>query len=165
MSIEGYWVSPSGKVTEVKTSHIDYMLEKPQVFGMTKQHMLDAYDKYDEKIGLEGSAREELMLEAVKKGWVRVRTDQRSQGLNVQVWYLDDRTKMALLDMAIELVGEKHLSKNTEIRVGEIKTQKYLYSDFEELLKGKGVLATRHIGAYAKIKTLKELFYLNESAG
>jgi len=87
-----YWISPSGKVIDVGTNHIDVVIKNPQVFGLTPEKIKDAYEKHGEAMGSEGQAREELIIWLVKKGWVRVRR-YRNDGYSVNIGRMSKKIK------------------------------------------------------------------------
>ncbi len=106
--VDAYWLSPKGKVHEVNQTHIMFILDNPELFKTTKIDLVEVYKKYKEKIGWEGKAREEILTEALKKGWVRIR-DYGNNGWSLQVWELDNYTKNVIWKWAaksLELIGE-----------------------------------------------------------
>jgi hypothetical protein len=73
----GYWIHGK-KVYDVQfTHHIGLILEEPQLFGWDKDYVRDIFKKYDEKLNVEGQAREELIKQAASDGWIRVRHYQK----------------------------------------------------------------------------------------
>jgi len=52
-----FFISPKGELVTTKGTHIDTIIKYPKKFGVTKEYIEGVYDKYDEKIGQEGSAR------------------------------------------------------------------------------------------------------------
>lgn len=70
--MEGYWITPSGQsISAIR--HIEAIINNPKLFGETRESIEKTYEKHGEKIGLEGSAREEVMIRAIEKGFIRVR--------------------------------------------------------------------------------------------
>jgi hypothetical protein len=68
-STKAHWVNPSGKVYDVKDTHIIFVSEKPSLFKTTTEKMKKLYDKYDEKFPKqEGKARVEIMTGLPKLG-------------------------------------------------------------------------------------------------
>ena len=66
---KAHWVNPSGKVYDVKDTHIIFVSEKPSLFKTTTEKMKKLYDKYDEVFPKqEGKARIEIMTDIVKRG-------------------------------------------------------------------------------------------------
>ncbi len=70
-----YWISPEGELFGV-TRHIHFISSNLEKFGFTRQHYEDVYIKQDEKLGIEGKARVELMREAMINGWIRARYNE-----------------------------------------------------------------------------------------
>lgn len=69
----GYWFN-GWKAVDVSTStHIKAILENPDTFDMTEEHIKSIYDSYGEPYGLEGKAREDIIKEVARNGWIRVR--------------------------------------------------------------------------------------------
>jgi len=62
---EAYWISPQGEIYPVKITHIRFILDNPDMFKTTKIDLLEIYKKYNEKIGWEGKAREEIMTKII----------------------------------------------------------------------------------------------------
>jgi len=54
-------------------SHIRYLIRNHSVFQISKATIEKTYAKYNERMGFEGRAREELMITALTNGWIRVR--------------------------------------------------------------------------------------------
>lgn len=68
-----FFISPKGELIDTKGSHIDTIFRFPQKFGLTKEYIESIYKKYNEPLSLEGKAREEILIELIKKGWIRIR--------------------------------------------------------------------------------------------
>jgi len=86
-----YWINPRGDHLPVPIHHISVVIDHPEVFNLTREHVLAVYEKYGEKIGLEGRAREEIMLDLLKKGWIRLRENPKKHCWKCQVWRFTDR--------------------------------------------------------------------------
>lgn len=69
----GYWISPGGASFPVSQNHILTVIEAPEKFNMTREAIEAVYARHKEPFGSEGNAREELILDLVKRGWVRIR--------------------------------------------------------------------------------------------
>jgi len=54
-------------------SHIRYLIRNHSAFQISKATIEKTYAKYNERMGFEGCAREELMITALTNGWIRVR--------------------------------------------------------------------------------------------
>ena len=76
---KAHWVSPSGKIIPVKDKHIITVSEKPRMYGTTIDKMKKEYEKYGETFPTdEGKAREKIMTDIVKRGWIRTRITPRT---------------------------------------------------------------------------------------
>jgi len=78
-----YWISPKGEIIDVQQKHINTVIRYPEKFGFTKHFVKFMYDKYKEKIGQEGKAREKLMLALFNEGWIRIRRYKTFWSINV----------------------------------------------------------------------------------
>ena len=71
---DAYWIHDrKKKVYGVDRVHIRDMIDNPERFGLTRGDIEAIYEKHGERLGLEGQAREELILDAVNNGWIRAR--------------------------------------------------------------------------------------------
>ena len=57
----GLFISPQGEIVEVEQSHINTVILYPARFGITIQEIESVYAKHKEPVGVEGSAREEIL--------------------------------------------------------------------------------------------------------
>lgn len=99
-----YWISPKNEVINVPTVHIDTVITNPETFGLTKEGIQKIYDSYGEPLGSEGKAREEIILDLVRKGWIRIR-QYRNQGWSVNVGKLSKKVKDNLFDWATKITS------------------------------------------------------------
>jgi hypothetical protein len=89
---EAYWINPEGKVTPVQESHIKEVLHSPKYFGTTSKYVRSVFDKYGEKYGFEGKAREEIIKDLFEKGWIRVRR-KKDMSFTIQTAKLTEAAK------------------------------------------------------------------------
>ncbi|MFW6046366.1 MAG: hypothetical protein ACOCP4_00985 [Candidatus Woesearchaeota archaeon] len=73
VSTYAFWINPKGQIIGGLKSHIAMVFEKPEKFGLTKEYIDDKYKKYGEQRGVEGKAREEILKELLKEGFIRIR--------------------------------------------------------------------------------------------
>ncbi|MFZ7132855.1 MAG: hypothetical protein ACOWWR_10895 [Eubacteriales bacterium] len=52
-----FWISPYDLAYKIKTTHIAYILDNPELFNLSKAWLLSIYQKYNEKIGFKGKSR------------------------------------------------------------------------------------------------------------
>jgi glutamyl-tRNA reductase len=111
-----YWISPKGEIIQVTgtsgTTHIDTVINNPDVFGVTIDEMKEVYEKYGEPFRTEGKAREEIIRNIVKKGWIRVRKYKNSHW-SFNVHRLSKKVKDHIFDWA-DKITEKGLFNQNE---------------------------------------------------
>ena len=90
MDEKAFWISPDGEITPVGRNHISEVISNPAKFGMTREEIKRAYEHHDERLGLEGMAREEIIKTLIGRGWIRIRDYGRY--LSVQVHSMEDST-------------------------------------------------------------------------
>ena len=71
-SSAGFWVRDC-RIMSLMSSHVRAIIDHPEVFGLSAERVHSTYERYNERIGQEGRARIELIQEASRAGWVRVR--------------------------------------------------------------------------------------------
>ena len=69
----GFWIKGNEILDLDGRKHIDFLFKSPEAFGLTREEINAEYEKYNEKLGQEGRARENLIKKVSKNGWVRVR--------------------------------------------------------------------------------------------
>ena len=57
-----FFISPSGEIIYVGTTHIAQVISNPEKFGMSFEAIKKIYQQNDERIGLEGKARREILI-------------------------------------------------------------------------------------------------------
>ena len=88
MEKHGFWISKDQYLNITGSKHIQEIIKTPELYGLTSALAQSVYKKYDEKFGLEGKAREELIKTATLNGWIRVRQYLRPDYWSIQfdIW-------------------------------------------------------------------------------
>ena len=115
MKYDAYWVNPNGKIIGVDMRHIGYVRDNPQEFKLTHDYIKKVYDKYGERYGIEGKAREEIMVQLMKDGWIRIRNNRNVW--TIQVYNLDKRAKDNIWEFAQNLVMNERVGKFSEVYI------------------------------------------------
>ena len=68
-----FFISPKGQILFVKTNHIAAVIENPHQFGLTLAEIKSKYTDHGERLGTEGIARREILIQLVSQGWIRLR--------------------------------------------------------------------------------------------
>jgi hypothetical protein len=66
-----------GALVEVPHTHVRLVLAHPSSFGFTDTELHRLYGQYREPVGFEGHAREAILADAMRRGWIRVRYHAR----------------------------------------------------------------------------------------
>jgi hypothetical protein len=68
-----FFLSPEGRLFQVPSTHIAAVIAEPERFGFTRAEIEAVYEKHQEPLGLEGKARNEILLRMIDRGWIRIR--------------------------------------------------------------------------------------------
>lgn len=76
MGKEAFWFR-DGNIIQVDDGtghkHIEFVIDHPSIFNITKDYIEKIYIKYNESVGFEGNAREEIFIKLFLDNWIRVR--------------------------------------------------------------------------------------------
>ena len=78
-----FFISPKGVIIYTPINHIAMIIRHPEKFGLNIEFIEYIHKYYNEKIGQEGKAREQILLSLVKKGWIRLRRYRNFWSVNV----------------------------------------------------------------------------------
>jgi hypothetical protein len=103
---QAFWISPQGRVQYITNgeTHIGQVIAHPTYFGFTKEEIENIFKKHNEDLKTEGKAREEIILDLIKKGWVRIRKYNRPDIWSVNVPNLNNRIKDAIQGWASYMI-------------------------------------------------------------
>lgn len=159
-----YWINPYGKILkQSNTTHIQAVTKNPAVFGVDRKWIEKIYDKYDEPVGTEGGAREEILNHLFKQGYVRVRLYVNKYWSITLSNFRNRRIKKALSKWAEDAVKDKSGGMFMPVRIVDIQTNK-LYTNWtaQDIMFEKHLFEsdTPDIGLLFKpefVKTIEEL--------
>ncbi len=123
---KAFWVDPKGKILPVETRHIHSIRNDPKTFGVDKDYIQKVHDKYGERLGQEGQARNEIMSELMNKGWIRLRFVDRGGSWTAQLARLGRKQKDYLFSFAYELTSGKLGSQSEHTGISIMDTKKVL---------------------------------------
>lgn len=107
MLTKAYFVEPTGKLLDIGTrKHIQHITSFPEKFGFTKSELQAIYDRHGERYSQEGRAREEIVKDTVKRGFIHIRNFPRA-GWRVTVNRMDSATKRKLVKWAEYIIDNK----------------------------------------------------------
>lgn len=134
-----YWISPKGQTIDVPITHIDTILKSPKKFGLTKDYLVKKYEEYGERLGVEGEARGKIMLDLMKKGWVRVRYIPKNDSWTLQTHYFGNKEKNNVWDWVNDALKSKVANRYADLRILIVKSSRVINSSFAEASKGKKI--------------------------
>ncbi len=100
----GFFISPEGEITMLKTTHIRTVTKNPELFGLSRNCIESIYIKHREKTAIEGKARDEILRRVLGNGWVRVRRHQ-NRNWSVQTGTVTDEKKRFIHQWAREILA------------------------------------------------------------
>lgn len=78
-----FFISPKGEIVYTPISHIAQVTGNPEKFGLDRSFVEYVYNFYNERMGQEGKARDQILLSLFKKGWIRLRRYRNFWSVNV----------------------------------------------------------------------------------
>ncbi len=99
-----YWINPSGKVLAVDTNHIDKVIKHPEKYNISKEEIEAIYKSENENVGVEGKAREKIIVDLIRQGWIRLRFYPRQAMWTANISRLNNRAKDCLHSWASNLI-------------------------------------------------------------
>ena len=104
MRYDAFFISPKGEIVPVPVRHIVAIAKDPKLFGLTVENIKEVYARHKEDVGWEGYARNEIILDLLKKEWVRLRFSSRSGTWRLQIFEeLNDNLKKNILKFCKEV--------------------------------------------------------------
>lgn len=80
-----YFIDKVGTIIPVSSTHIQTIVNSPAKFGLTKKQVLFEFIGTGEPIGFEGVARNKIILDLLKKGFIRIRYNSKSACWRIQI--------------------------------------------------------------------------------
>ena len=136
MGAMAYWISPTGKIIDAEISHINYVFKNPEKFNLTRKYIEKVYKKTNEPIGWDGFAKDNLVREILKLGWIRARYYDKG-GWTIQAQNLNKKTKDNIWDFVEMLFSKNKIGRYTDIKIDDISKGASIASSGEEVLKGQ----------------------------
>jgi hypothetical protein len=74
-----FFISPEGLLFPVEGgNHISTIILNPSKFGVTAEQIERVYDFFEERVGVEGIARTQILIQLIRRGWIRLRRYPKS---------------------------------------------------------------------------------------
>ncbi len=119
-----YWINQNGKILrQHNVTHIRQVVNNPKVFGIKRDWIEQVYKKYNEPVGTEGSAREEIMKFIFKKGFIRIRL-YINQFWSVTLYNFNRKAKKSLSKWAEDASKENVAGPYMPVKILDLKNDK-----------------------------------------
>ena len=141
MSSEYYFISPGGKAIPGREGiHINTILKYPGKFGLTDAGIDKVFKKHKETRDTEGYARNEIFLELLKKGWVRVRYYPRNGLILFQIQRMGRKTRENIWSFLEQTLSKKikfprEYISNVDIRIINTDGDILFFGEIDEVMK------------------------------
>lgn len=137
-----YWISPKGEIIDVKIKHINTIISNPEKFGFTIEFIEYVYNYYNERIGQEGKAREQLMMSLFNQFWIRLRRYKQFWSINVKK--LSGRQKSYIYQWSKKILkgihGYKELDPYIPVKIDQ-KNKKIKTTDVKTISKSENFIS------------------------
>ncbi len=141
-----FWISPDGELIGSLETHIQQILQNAEKFGLKLQDLRDIFKKYNEPVGHEGEAREEIIQRILSEGWIRIRK-YPNKGYSVTVGHArmlnwEHLIEWAQMMLNKGILGFKENSEEEPVYITDLLNHKYQMTigeiaDYAEISGGK----------------------------
>ena len=85
IKMEAFWILPDGQIIIVPRTHIQTVIENPLLFDLSSNYIVSKYEMENEELGVEGRARERIILELIQNSYIRIRYYPRRSSWTINV--------------------------------------------------------------------------------
>ena len=104
MIYNAFFISPESEIIPVPDRHIVTIVYEPELFSLTTKEIESRFAKHNEPVGMEGYARNEIILDLLKQNWIRLRFFLRNGSWRIQIFEeLNDTLKKNILHFCNEV--------------------------------------------------------------
>jgi len=128
------WIDPNGKLLDFGTTHINAIISNPLKFGISRKQIEAEYAKHNERMGVEGKARETIVKDVVRKGFIRIRF-QRNY-VSATVYDFGRKAKTVLKKWAELVSNDRSVDKYQPVKVYSVNDNKMHEFTIQDLMKG-----------------------------
>ena len=108
-SEQAFWIYPNNEIHQIRKSetHIMYLIEHCADFDVSETDIERLYRRYDELVGVEQQARNELILDVLKRDFMTVRflADQKG-GWIIRVWDFQNDQNRKRINTFLEYLSD-----------------------------------------------------------
>jgi hypothetical protein len=125
---KAYWILPDSEIIDIGIvhTHISYIIAHPARFNITKEKIIDRYNKYNEVIPVEGIARKQIIMDLLNQNYIRIR--QYKNHWAISLFVLDEITKKRLSKWADLTMTIPNSDKYADVIIQTYGAKKHHYS-------------------------------------
>ncbi len=132
--IEAFWILPDDQIICVPRTHIQTVIDNPHLFNLSSDYIVSKYAMENEELGVEGRAREQIILELLKDNYIRIRYYPRKSSWTINVNELSMKS-FRILQKWSEFIIEQGFSKYDLLNIDMPKGK--LMLPIEDLIKSE----------------------------
>lgn len=151
----GLWLSPDGDYIKVDSNHVADIISNPSKFGVTSEFIQQLYAKHNERMGVEGNAREELIKLVLQRGWVRIRNYRNYWSVTVD--RLNPKVVNNIRNWVDSFIQRDIMGKYADIKVYEAARDKMRTLDAIKIVTHHALEESATIGVL--LKMIKETHF------
>lgn len=112
-----FWINPYGEILDIGgAKHINSIIQSPEKFGFSKEEIQQMHQTHNEPVGIEGKAREEMIKDAMQRGFIHIRL-YPNKFWAVNAWRFHKKAKQALSKWAEKAMNHPGAGKNMAVRL------------------------------------------------
>ncbi len=104
--IEAFWILPDDQIISVHRTHIQTVIDNPQLFSLSSDYIVSKYAMENEELGVEGRAREQIILELLKDNYIRIRYYPRKSSWTINLNELSMKSVRILQKWSEFIIGQ-----------------------------------------------------------
>ena len=120
---KAFFISPKGEFISSGVSHINMVTDNPKKFGLSPEYIRKTYEKHNEMMGIEGKARDEILIKIINSGWIHIRR-RPNKYWAVMIGRMSKKTQGFLYDWAVKILkgvhGIKELNKDAKVKINSV---------------------------------------------
>jgi len=97
--------------------------DNPKKFGLSPEYIRKTYEKHNEMMGIEGKARDEILIKIINSGWIHIRR-RPNKYWAVMIGRMSKKTQGFLYDWAVKILkgvhGIKELNKDAKVKINSV---------------------------------------------
>ena len=121
-----YWILPDDEIINIGFhTHIEFVINNPKIFNLTKDKIISLYKKHGEHIPVEGQARYEIILVLLEQGFIRIRQYKTHWSISLKQW---EKSQSILSKWAYVATNIKNAGRYMPVIINTLNGSKFNYT-------------------------------------